>query len=75
MPTILWPPVVQSGVQGVEYYMGRMIDTLTWASLSVTDIDDELADAEEILGALAEPADNDDSSLAEEMAVIRVVPQ
>ena len=29
---------------------------------------DELADAEDILGALAEPAVTDDSSLAEEMA-------
>jgi len=49
--------------------MERMIDTSTWAPLSVTDIDDELADTEDILGALAEPALNDDSSLAEELAV------
>jgi superfamily II DNA or RNA helicase len=48
--------------------MERMIDTSTWAPLSVTDIDDELADTEDIVGALAEPALNDDSSLAEEMA-------
>ena len=48
--------------------MECMIDTSTWAPLSVTDIDDELANTEDILGALAEPAVNDDSSLAEEMA-------
>jgi hypothetical protein len=45
-----------------------MIDTPTWTSLNVADLDDDLADAEDILGALAEPAVNDDSSLAEEMA-------
>jgi len=45
-----------------------MIDTPTWTSLKVADLDDDLADAEDILGALAEPAVNDDSSLAEEMA-------
>ena len=48
--------------------MEHIIDTSTWAPLSVTDINDELADTEDILGALAEPALNDDSSLAEEMA-------
>jgi superfamily II DNA or RNA helicase len=48
--------------------MERIIDTSTWDPLSVTDIDDELADTEDILGALAEPALNDDSSLAEELA-------
>ena len=48
--------------------MQRMIDTSTWASLSATDVDDALADAEDLLEILAEPATNDDSSLAEEMA-------
>jgi superfamily II DNA or RNA helicase len=48
--------------------MEHIIDTSTWPPLSVTDIEDELADAEDILRALAEPALNDDSSLAEELA-------
>ena len=48
--------------------MERLTDTSMWTSLGVTDLDDELADAEDILGALSEPAVNDDSSLAEEMA-------
>jgi hypothetical protein len=48
--------------------MEHIIDTATWPPLSVTDIEDELADAEDILRALAEPALNDDSSLAEELA-------
>jgi superfamily II DNA or RNA helicase len=48
--------------------MERLIDTSMWAALSVTDIDAEPVDAEDIFGALAEPALNDDSSLAEEMA-------
>src|SRR5436305_13762175 len=68
MITVLFPLSFKSGVQGVEYCMERMIDTSMWASLSVTDIDDALVDADDILGILAEPAINDDSSLAEDIA-------
>jgi superfamily II DNA or RNA helicase len=49
--------------------MKRTMATSTWSSLSVTENDAALAEAEDMLGALAEPAVHDDSSLAEEMAV------
>jgi superfamily II DNA or RNA helicase len=48
--------------------MERMIDTPTRVSLSVTDLDAELADPEDVLGDLVGPAVNDDSGLAEELA-------
>ena len=48
--------------------MERLINTSMWAALSITDSDAEPVDAEDIFAALAEPALNDDSSLAEEMA-------
>ncbi len=39
--------------------MERLIDTSTWVSLSVTDLDAELVDAEDILGLPAESAVDD----------------
>ena len=59
MPTVRFFLAFKSGVQGMECCMERLIDTSTWASLSVTDLNDELVDAEDIIGLLAESAVND----------------